>query len=131
MRAFTTLIPLLAVATTVLAVPATQQQVLLDDLSRTAKDWQHAAEDVLRKGEQQVTKWMEGGKEFIRQHGLTCEYILTPLYDRAMVVHVTITEPLCVVYPLPIRFFHRITVPCEGTPCGKPDSPAHAKALSG
>ena len=67
----TTLLPLLA-ATAVLAVP-TGEQVILDDLNRLAKDWQHVAEDVIHKGEQQVMKWVDGGREFIKQHGLTCE----------------------------------------------------------
>ncbi len=72
MRAFTTsLLPLFA-ATAVLAIP-TGEQVLLDDVSRLAKDWQHAAEDVIHKGEQHVMKWVDGGRDFVQQHGLTCE----------------------------------------------------------
>ena len=71
----TTLLPLLTLlaSTAVLAVP-TGEQVVLDDLSRVAKDWQHAAEDVFHKGEQRVMKWVQDGKEFIKQHDITCEY---------------------------------------------------------
>ena len=71
----TTLLPLLTLlaSTAVLAVP-TGEQVVLDDLSRVGKDWQHAAEDVFHKGEQRVMKWVQDGKEFIRQHDITCGY---------------------------------------------------------
>ena len=71
----TTLLPLLTLlaSTAVLAVP-TGEQVVLDDLSRVAKDWQHAAEDVFHKGEQRVQKWVQDGREFIKQHDMTCEF---------------------------------------------------------
>ena len=74
MRALTTtLLPLVLAATAVLSVPTTEQ-VLLDDLSRISKDWQHGVEDVIHKGAERVMKWVDEGKEFIRQHDITCEY---------------------------------------------------------
>ena len=72
MRALTTtLLPLLAAAS-VLAIPASEQ-VLLDDLSRISKEWQHVAEDAIRKGSERVMKWVDDSKEFVKQHDITCE----------------------------------------------------------
>ena len=72
MRALTaTLLPILA-ATTVLAAPPVEQ-VVLGDLSRTAQEWKHAAAGIIHEGQKQVTKWVEGGREFVKQHGMTCE----------------------------------------------------------
>ena len=73
MRALTTtLLPLIVAATAVLSVP-TSEQVLLDDFSRLSKDWQHAAQDIFHNGEQRVTKWVQEGKEFVKQHDMTCQ----------------------------------------------------------
>ena len=72
----TSILPFLA-ATAVLAVP-TSDQVLLNELGTVANEWQHAAGDILREGERRVMKWIDGGREFVQQHGLTCEY-LTPM----------------------------------------------------
>ncbi|PIL27294.1 hypothetical protein GSI_10441 [Ganoderma sinense ZZ0214-1] len=90
----TTLLPLLTLlaSTAVLAVP-TGEQVVLDDLSRVAKDWQHAAEDVFHKGEQRVQKWMQDGREFIKQHDMTYELVSHPAFGEHKL---RMTEPtLC------------------------------------
>ena len=72
MRALSaTLLPLLAAAA-VLSVPTGDQHVL-DDLSRISKDWQHATQDTIRKGGEHIKQWVEDGKEFIKQHDITCE----------------------------------------------------------
>lgn len=55
-----------------LAAPPVEQ-VVLGDLSRTAQEWKHAAAGIIHEGQKQVTKWVEGGREFVKQHGMTCE----------------------------------------------------------
>ncbi|KAI0763992.1 carboxypeptidase C [Trametes elegans] len=79
MKLFTTSL-LLATATSVLAVP-TSDQVILNELGTVANKWQHAVEDVLREGERRVTKWIDGGREFIKQHDMTYELVSHPAFD--------------------------------------------------
>ncbi|KAI0718401.1 carboxypeptidase C [Cerioporus squamosus] len=92
MRALTvTLLPILA-ATAVLAAPPVEQ-VVLGDLSRVAQEWKHAADGIVRGGQKQVTKWVEGGREFVKQHGLTYELVSHPAFDAHQL---RMTEPsLC------------------------------------
>ncbi|KAI0674083.1 carboxypeptidase C [Trametes maxima] len=91
MKLATTLLPLLA-ATAVLAVPASEQTIL-NELGTVANEWQHVAEDVLREGGRQVPKWIDGGREFIQQHGLTYELVSHPAFNEH---HLRMTEPsLC------------------------------------
>lgn len=72
MKLLTTSALSLLAATAVLAVP-TSDQIILDGLSSVANEWKDVAHDILRGGKQRVTKWVDGGKEFVQQHGLTCE----------------------------------------------------------
>ncbi|OSD05705.1 carboxypeptidase C [Trametes coccinea BRFM310] len=87
----TALLPLLA-ATAVLAVP-TSDQILLNELGTVTNEWQHAAGDILREGERRVMKWIDGGREFVQQHGLTYELVSHPAFSEH---HLRMTEPsLC------------------------------------
>ncbi len=74
MKLITTSTLSLLAATAVLAVP-TSDQVILNGLGSAANEWKDVAHEILREGKQRVTKWVDGGKEFVEQHGLTCEYL--------------------------------------------------------
>ncbi|EIW55989.1 carboxypeptidase C [Trametes versicolor FP-101664 SS1] len=92
MKLLTTSALSLLAATAVLAVP-TSDQVILDGLSSVANEWKDVAHDILREGKQRVTKWVDGGKEFVQQHGLTYELVSHPAFDDH---HLRMTKPaLC------------------------------------
>ncbi|KAH9941247.1 carboxypeptidase C [Epithele typhae] len=91
MRALaTTLLPLL-LAATALAIPA-GDQVFLGDLSRATKDLKHAAQSIY-KGEQTIMRWVDQGKEFMKQHDITYELVSHPAFGEHSL---RMTEPtLC------------------------------------
>ena len=79
MKAFA-LVPLLF-AQAALAVPAADLQTALGEFDLSggvfggiAQGIEHAAESIFHKGKQSIEKWVDDGKEFIKQNGLVCEY---------------------------------------------------------
>ncbi|KAI0330115.1 carboxypeptidase C [Cubamyces sp. BRFM 1775] len=88
----TSLLPLLA-ATAVLSVP-TSEQTPLNELGNVIDEWRDTAGDILREGEQRVTKWLDVfGVEHLRQHGITYELVSHPAFEDH---HLRMTEPsLC------------------------------------
>ena len=69
-----------------LAVPAADLQTVLGELDLSggvfggiAKGIEHAVEGILHDGKDRIEKWAEDGKEFVKQNGLVCEWLLPPM----------------------------------------------------
>ncbi|GJE97833.1 serine carboxypeptidase [Phanerochaete sordida] len=98
MKAFA-LIPLLF-APAALAVPAADLQTALGEfdlsggiLSGIAKGVEHAAEGLFSHGKAQVEKFVENGKQFVKQNGLVYELVTSPAFAN---YQLRVTDPdLC------------------------------------
>ncbi|EKM61756.1 uncharacterized protein PHACADRAFT_248586 [Phanerochaete carnosa HHB-10118-sp] len=71
----------------VLAVPATDLQTALGEFDLSdgvfggiAKGIEHTAENIFNKGKTRVEKWVEDGKEFVKQNGLVYELVTSPAF---------------------------------------------------
>jgi len=63
----------LALVSAVFAAPAEDAQVILGDPA--GRPGLQGAEGIFNKGEETVHQWSENGKQFIKQHGLTCKWV--------------------------------------------------------
>jgi cathepsin A (carboxypeptidase C) len=68
----------LALIPAIFAAPADDAQVILgetDPVQRPGLNHLHGVEGIINKGKEIAHQWAEDGKQFIKQHGLTCKSV--------------------------------------------------------
>lgn len=63
----------LALIPAIFAAPAEEAQLILGDTNPIQRPHFHGVEGILNKGKEVAHQWVEDGKQFISQHGLTCK----------------------------------------------------------
>lgn len=96
MKKVLSLLPLVLIIPAILAAPAEDAQVVLGGTSHVQNSPFHlpdAVEGIINKGEDKVHQWIENGKQFIKQNGLTYELVQHPQFGE---YKLRVTEPsLC------------------------------------
>ncbi|OAX40538.1 hypothetical protein K503DRAFT_601654 [Rhizopogon vinicolor AM-OR11-026] len=86
----------LALIPAIFAAPAEEAQVILgetDPIQRSGLHHLQGVEGIINKGNEIAHQWVEDGKQFIKQHGLTYEMVVHPQFSD---YKLRITEPkLC------------------------------------
>lgn len=78
MKKVLSLLPLAFAIPAILAAPAENAQVVLGGAGHAQSGLlplPDAVEGIINKGEERVHQWYEDGKQFIKQHGLTCKSV--------------------------------------------------------
>jgi cathepsin A (carboxypeptidase C) len=78
MKKVLSLLPLAFAIPAILAAPAEDAQVVLGGAGHAQSGLlplPHAVEGIINKGGESVHQWYEDGKQFIKQHGLTCKSV--------------------------------------------------------
>jgi len=68
----------LALVPAIFAAPGDEAQVILggtDPLQSGLFHLPQGVEGIIDKGKEKVVQWIENGKHFIKQHGLTCKSV--------------------------------------------------------
>jgi hypothetical protein len=78
MKKVLSLLPLAFAIPAILAAPAEDAQVVLGGAGHAQSSLfplPDAVEGIINKGEERVHQWYEDGKQFIKQHGITCKSV--------------------------------------------------------
>jgi len=63
----------LALIPAIFAAPAEEAQLILGETKPIQRPHFQGVEDIINKGKEVTHQWVEDGKQFIKQHGLTCK----------------------------------------------------------